>query len=207
MFGLLFGLPQYFQAVQGHDPLGSGYRLLSLIGGLMIGLALATALAKKLGSKVLVALGFGLMASGLILGTQTAINSSDAFLIAWVGLTGLGLGFVTPSTANAALGALSPERSSSGSALMTAIRQVGSTLGVAVLGTVLGSTYRAQLHITQLPDQLATAVRSSVVGGTAVARQLKSAELLRTVQAAFVYGLSQMLWICAGIALVAACLP
>jgi len=44
MFGLLFAMPQYFQAVMGQDPLGSGIRLLPLIGGLVIGAALATRL-------------------------------------------------------------------------------------------------------------------------------------------------------------------
>ena len=66
---------------------------------------------------------------------------------------------------NAALGALSPERSGSGSALITAMRQVGATIGVAVLGTVLLSGYRGQLRLGGLPAAVAGVVRSSVAGG------------------------------------------
>ena len=37
MIGAIFTLPQYFQGVTGVDPMGSGFRLLPLIGGLMLG--------------------------------------------------------------------------------------------------------------------------------------------------------------------------
>jgi len=57
-----------------------------------------------------------------------------------------------PQTMNAALGALSAETSGSGSALISALRQVGATIGVAVLGTVLASVYRSHLVVTGLPD-------------------------------------------------------
>ena len=56
-----------------------------------------------------------------------------------------------PQTMNAALSALSAERSGSGSALISALRQVGATVGVAVLGTVLNSVYRSHLIVTGLP--------------------------------------------------------
>ena len=107
---------------------------------------------------------------------------------------------------NAALSALSAERSGSGSALISAMRQVGATIGVAVLGTVLGSVYRAHLDVTGLPAAAAAAAKSSVVAGVAVAHALGSAALLDSVRTAFVQGMDTMLWVCGGIALASAIL-
>jgi hypothetical protein len=105
-----------------------------------------------------------------------------------------------PTAMNAALGALSAERSGSGSALITAMRQVGATIGVAVLGTVLLSAYRSQLDLGGLPAAAAGAVRTGVGAGVGVALHLHSAALLDSVRAAFAHGLDVMLAVCAGIA-------
>jgi hypothetical protein len=111
-----------------------------------------------------------------------------------------------PTMLNVALGALSPARSGSGSALMTAARQVGATIGVAVLGTVLSTIYRSKLSVAGLPPPVATAARSSVGTGAAVATRLHSPQLLGAVHAAYASGVDVMLWVCAGIAIAAAVL-
>jgi hypothetical protein len=86
------------------------------------------------------------------------------------------------------------------------MRQVGATIGVAVLGTVLGTVYQAHLNVAHLPAAAAAAARSSVVGGVQVAHQAGSAALLDSVRAAFVAGVDTMLWVCGGIALASAVL-
>jgi len=146
------------------------------------------------------------MAAALAVGAGTTVTSGTGFGAAWFAVTGLGLGIAMPTALNAALGALTPERSGSGSALITALRQVGATIGVAVLGTVLDSAYRSGLKVTGLPAATAAAARSSVAGGAAVARAAKSAPLLHAVGVAYVHGMDIMLWACAGIALASALL-
>jgi hypothetical protein len=86
------------------------------------------------------------------------------------------------------------------------MRQVGATIGVAVLGTVLSSVYRSHLVVTGLPDSVAAAAKSSVVAGVAIAEKAGSAPLLESVRHAFVSGMDALLWVCAGIALVSAIL-
>ena len=125
---------------------------------------------------------------------------------AWFAITGFGLGMAMPTMLNAALSALAPERSGSGSALMTAMRQVGATIGVAVLGTVLSSVYRSKLTLTGLPADVAATAKSSVGTGVAVALRLRSPELLTAVHAAYAAGVDVMLWVCAAIAIAAAVL-
>src|ERR1019366_8494804 len=126
--------------------------------------------APPVSAKVVAASGFAIMAVALAIGAGTSVRSGTGFAAAWFGVTGLGLGFAMPTALNAALGALSPERSGSGSAVITAMRQVGGTVGVAVLGTILASAYRAHLTMAGLPAAAAAAVHASVAGGIAVAR-------------------------------------
>ena len=218
MFGIFFAMPQYFQEVRGVNALGSGLRLLPMIGGMVIGMIGSTRLASPrktaagparapLASvKGLVAVGFTIMAITLAFGATTTVSSGTWFAAAWFAAFGFGLGLAMPQTMNAALSALSAERSGSGSALISAMRQVGATIGVAVLGTVLDSVYRGHLDVTGLPAAAAAAAKSSVVAGVAVAHELGSAALLDSVRQAFVQGMDTMLWVCGGIALASAIL-
>ncbi len=217
MFGIFFAMPQYFQEVQGANAMGSGLRLLPMIAGLVVGMIGSTRLAspRHAGGQVraplasvkgLVTVGFAVMAAALAIGTTTRIASGAGFSGAWLSVFGLGLGLAMPQTMNAAIGALSAERSGSGSALISAMRQVGATIGVAVLGTVLGSIYRGHLGVTGLPAAAAAAARGSVVAGVRVARELGSATLLSSARSAFVQGVDTMLWVCAGIAIACAVL-
>ncbi len=217
MFGIFYAMPQYFQEVQGANAMGSGLRLLPLIGGLVVGMISSTRLASPRRSagqvraplasvKALVAVGFVVMTAALVLGTTTTAASGTGFAAAWLAAFGAGLGLAMPQTMNAALSALSAERSGSGSALISALRQVGATIGVAVLGTVLGTVYRGHLALQGLPAAAAAQAKASVVGGVGVAHALGSATLLHSARTAFVSGLDTMLWICGGIAVVSAIL-
>jgi EmrB/QacA subfamily drug resistance transporter len=218
LFGITFAMPQYFLNVRGLDSLASGVRLLPLIGGMVAGLAAGQRLQApgargpqagtqgRVSAKSLVSAGFLIMAVALGIGTRTGVASATGFVTTWFAVTGLGLGLALPTTMNAALGSLTAERSGSGSALMTAARQVGGTIGVAVLGTVLNSAYQSRLFLPGLPAAAGRAARSSVTGGLAVAREAGSAAALHTVRGAFAGGLDVMLWVCAGIAATAALL-
>ena len=215
MFGMFFALPQYFQDVRGANALGSGIRLLPLVGGMLVGMVGGTRLTSPrrprdgelaarpaAGPRTIVTAGYLLMAVAMGLGAFTTLGSSTGYTVAWVAVAGLGLGLVMPAAMGIALGALSAERSGAGSALLTAMRQVGSTIGVAILGTVISTSYgsRVASAAAALPGQAAAAVRSSVGSGVAVAGQLGSSSLLDTVRSAFVHGMDLMLWTCGGIA-------
>jgi MFS family permease len=195
LFGILFAMPQYFQEVRGLNALGSGLRLLPMIGGLVAGMLAATRLQSTRQARDDVPGG------SPALGAKSLVTSAT-----WFALTGLGLGLALPTAMNAALSALSPERSGTGSALISAMRQVGATIGVAILGTVLSSAYRSQVDASGLPPAAASAVRNGIAGGIAVARQAASTALLDTVRTAFVHALDVMLGVCGGIALASALL-
>ena len=200
-FGAMFTLPQYFQAVLGVDPQGSGLRLLPLIAGLILGAVPADRLADRIGAKLTVALGFALMAAGMGAGSFTGAGSSTTFVVAWMTVVGAGMGLTLSTAGGAALREVPAERSGVASALLQALQKLGAPFGAAILGSILNSAYQSRLHLGQLPAPVAEVVRQSVFGGVAVARRMHSPALLNNVRGAFVHGLDVALVVSAGIAL------
>ncbi|MGW0803459.1 DHA2 family efflux MFS transporter permease subunit [Nonomuraea sp. NPDC002799] len=193
MFGVLFALPQYFQANLGTDAMGSSLRLLPLIAGLLAGMGTAGRLSGLIGPKLAVGLGFVLLTGGLFWGSTTGTDSGTVLAALWTAMYGLGLGGVLPTVMDAALGTLSPGNAGVGAAVNQSIRTLGGSFGAAVLGSILTSAYRAGV-----PEQ----ARESVFAGLAAARSTGSATLEGTVRAAFVHGLDLVLAVSGGLGVV-----
>jgi MFS transporter, DHA2 family, multidrug resistance protein len=204
MFGMSFTVPQYFQAIGGADVLAVGLRMVPMVGGLLVGAAIAQRLVGRLGPKGVVAIGFAVLAGAYGVGATTSLGSGDGFVLGWITAMGLGLGFAMPTTIDVALGALSADRAGAGTALMMSVRQVGGAFGVAILGSILNATYRAGVDVAGLPAEAAAIVQKSVFGGIAVAARAGSDALLASVRTSFVFGMDLLLVACAGIAVVAA---
>ncbi|MFI7636822.1 MFS transporter [Nonomuraea sp. NPDC049400] len=184
MFGVLFVLPQYFQANLGTDAMGSSLRLLPLIAGMLIGMSVASRLSRLISPKLAAGLGFVLLTGGLFWGATTGTGSGTGSVAAWTAMYGLGLGCALPTVMDAALGTLSPGNAGVGAAVNQSIRTLGGSFGAAILGSILTSAYRAAV-----PPQ----ARESVFAGLAAARSAGSATLEHTVRSAFVHGLDLVL--------------
>jgi DHA2 family multidrug resistance protein-like MFS transporter len=206
LIGVLFTMPQYFQGVLGTTAMGSGLRLLPLVGGVLIGAVPAAEVTRFVGAKIAVAAGFGLLAVGLSIGATTSVDSSGVSVAVWMVVVGAGMGLALATSTSAALVDLSPDRSGVGSGVLEAIDEVGGPLGIAILGSVASAGYIAHLSISGLPGPAAAAVRQSVFGGVAVAHKLHSPVLLGSVRNAFVQGMHGAFLVSAGIALAGAVL-
>jgi MFS transporter, DHA2 family, multidrug resistance protein len=193
LFGLLFAVPQFFQSVNGESPLGSGVRLLPMIGGMVLGTQTGGGVAKRFGVRAVVAGGFVLAAAALGFAATTRVDTAYGFTAAWIAVLGLGIGLALPAAMSGALSALSAERAGAGSGLMQALRQVGGTIGVAILGTVLSSGYHNKLPGTGIPASLEQTVRDGVAAGVEVAHQLHDDQLANAVRGAFVHGMDSAL--------------
>ena len=203
LFGVMFTLPQYFQAIMGGDAQGSGFRLLPVVGGMLVGLMLFFVVAHRIGAKLSVAIGFAIVVVGTTIGTTMTTTSGDMFVAAWSFITGAGAGLGFGTAASAALVELDAERSGVASGLLQTVVKLGPAFGASILGSVLNSTYQAQVSVTGLPASAASSVKASVFGGIAVAKQLGSPALLNSAQTAFVVGLDDALRFTAGITVVA----
>jgi EmrB/QacA subfamily drug resistance transporter len=206
LIGVLFTMPQYFQGVLGTTAMGSGLRLLPLVGGVLIGAVPAAQLAKLVGAKIAVAAGFCLLAIGLSIGAATSVTSSGVFVAVWMAVVGAGMGLALATSTSAALVELSPNRSGVGTGVVEAIDEVGGPLGIAIVGSVVTAGYLAHLSLSGLSRPAANAVRQSIFGGVTIARQLHLPALLTSVRTAFVQGMDTALLVSAGIALASAIL-
>ncbi len=91
-------------------------------------------------------------------------------------LLGAGIGLTSTPATEAIMGVVSPEKAGMGSAVNDATRELGGTLGVAVIGSVALSVYRDHLHTESLPEQLQEPARESV--GAALAASDQAAAML-----------------------------
>lgn len=204
LFGSLFTLPQYFQAVMNTDSQGSGIRLLPLIAGMVVGAVPADRLAGRIGQRLTISLGFVILAAGMGAGSLMTAGSGDPMIAGWTFAGGVGAGLALATAAASALGELSGDRSGVGAALIQSVTKLGPAFGATILGSVLNSTYQAHLQLAGLPGPTSAAIRRSVFAGIAVAEQLHSPALLRTVRAAFVAGMDAGLLVSAAAALAGA---
>jgi MFS transporter, DHA2 family, multidrug resistance protein len=203
MFGVLFTLPQYLQAIMGVDAQGAGLRFLPTIAGMVVGAIPADRVAARIGPKITVALGFAILTVGMLAGSALTTTSGDGFIAAFTFVVGMGAGLGLATAVSAAVVELSEERSGVGAALIQAIVKLGPAFGATILGSVLNSTYQSHVSVAGLPASAAAAVQQSVFGGLAVARQLGSPALVESVRTAFVAGMDDATGVAAVVAAVA----
>jgi EmrB/QacA subfamily drug resistance transporter len=163
-FGFFFIIMQYLQFVTGRSPLEAAVTVLPLPFLLIPTARLAPRLADRIGINITGALGLGSIAVGLgIISTLTAsfdavtFYSGLAFFAVGMGLAG------TPAT-TAITRSLPPEGQGVASAVNDVSREFGSALGIAVLGSLLTSTYRDAVApaLGNLPAGVAEGASSSV---------------------------------------------
>jgi EmrB/QacA subfamily drug resistance transporter len=203
MYGVLFMLPQYLQAIMGVDAQGAGVRFLPAIAGLVVGAIPADRVATRVGSKMTVAIGFGILTVGMFAGSAMTASTGDGYIAAFTFVVGVGSGLGLATAASAAIAELSAERSGVGAALVQAIVKLGPAFGATILGSVLNSTYQSHVSVTGLPAATAAQVQQSVFKGLAVAQQLGSPALADSVRTAFVAGMDDASRVAAIIAAVA----
>ncbi|MFH9547348.1 DHA2 family efflux MFS transporter permease subunit [Streptomyces sp. NPDC051445] len=204
--GLLFVLPQYLQAVLGNDALGTGVRLLPMMGGLIVAARAAQPVVERFGARAVVSAGLVVLAFAALLGSRTTVGSGYGFTALWLSIVGFGFGFsIVPAMAGA-LGTLPSDRAGSGSGLLMTLRQVGGAIGIALLGSLLASTFRDRLDVTGLPAGAADTAGDSVVAARVIAERTNLPDLAASANAAYVHGMSLVMLVCGLAALVSALL-
>jgi MFS family permease len=199
LFGFIFLITQYLQLIQGFSPLQAGIRTLPFAIATGVMSPVAIVLMHRFGSKTIVVLGLLVMAAGFVIATTVKEDTPyfGAVVISMVTIAA-GLGLATSPATDSIMGALPAEQAGVGSAVNDTTRELGGTLGVAVVGSVFLSVYGAKVidgyRSMGLPPQYESVVRESMGGGIAVAEQLPAgpaAELMSIVKSSFIDGLSR----------------
>jgi EmrB/QacA subfamily drug resistance transporter len=174
LMGVMYFLTTYLQSVLGYSALEAGVRLLPIAGGLILASRLSVALTRRAGTKLVVAAGLGTVAASLAMVAGFGVGTSYLQIAMALGTIGLGIGLAMSPATEAIMGALPPAKAGIGSATNDVVREVGGTLGVAVLGSLLTSSYGSRMDgaVTGLPAGAADAATDSVGAAHDVAGHL-----------------------------------
>ena len=215
LFGFVFMLTQYLQFVRGYDTLAAGVRTLPFAIATGIFAPIAPQLVHRVGTKIVVASGLVMMALGLVIAATCDATTPYRIVALAAIVMGAGLGLTTSPATESIMGSLPPEKAGVGSAVNDTTREVGGTLGVAVLGSLLASLYATRFdHATAalpLPPAARAIARESIGAGFAVADRATAqfgaqagTTIRQAASSAFVDGFRLGCWVAAAVAILAA---
>jgi predicted MFS family arabinose efflux permease len=137
VIALIFFFTTWFQSILGYSAIGTGARMLAFAGiGLAVG-PLAGKMTARVDPRIVLTLSLSLAAVGVL--TMTGVNGSSSWVAILPGLVlaGTGLGLIGPTLASTATGVVPPWRAGMAGGMNSTMRQLGTTAGIAVLGTLL----------------------------------------------------------------------
>jgi hypothetical protein len=211
LFGFIFLITQYFQLVRGYSPLQAGVRVLPVAISIAVASILAPLVVQRLGTTTVVTSGLLSFATGLIwIGLVVDVETPYIIIVGQMVFLGIGLGFTTAPATESIMGSLSVDKAGIGSAVNDTTRELGGTLGVAIIGSVFSSVYINALEdggvFQQLPPEIQELTAESVGAARIIATDLgpNAGAYLTEVNNAFLSGLSVGSFVAAGVAIVGA---
>ncbi len=173
LFGFIFLVTQYLQLVKGYSALQAGVRTLPFAIAMVVAAVSSPKVVQRIGTKVVVAAGLALMAAGFAIASTNDASTSYSVIASAMVLMGSGLGSAAAPATESILASLPREKAGVGSAVNDTTREVGGTLGVAVLGSIMASVYGGRildaLSGTSLPAGLRAAAGDSLAAALQIA--------------------------------------
>jgi EmrB/QacA subfamily drug resistance transporter len=201
MFGVFFFMSLYIQNIIGYSPTRAGASFLPMTVLVILVAPFAGRFSDRIGSRWLMAAGMTLVAISLYLFSRVGLHTTFPELLPAMIIGGIGMPMAMSPTTAAAMATVPVDKAGVGSGVLNSFRQVGGSLGIALLGAIMASrsssfassaeaAYRAKVH-------KAAALGIHLPAPTAQQKQLVAHE-------AFVRGLHSALLVSAMIALGAA---
>jgi EmrB/QacA subfamily drug resistance transporter len=176
MFGSLFLLTQFLQSILGYTPLEAGIRLLPMAGVMLVVSPLSAKIVERIGSKIVVATGLSVAGIGLVIASRLTPGATYPEVLAALVVLAAGMALVMPPATESIMGSLPLAKAGVGSAVNDTTRQVGGALGVAVLGSVMSSTYCPRVADAisgfPLPAEQAKAIHDQIGAAMRVASEI-----------------------------------
>jgi predicted MFS family arabinose efflux permease len=188
LFGALFLVTLHLQGVLGYAPWEAGVRTLPLPLALSVGAVAALPLAARWGGRLPIVTGLLLVTAAFGILATTAPTDGYEHLVLFQAVAGVGAGATAAAGTETVMGAVPGDRAGLGSAVNDATRQVGSSLGVAVQGSLLSTIYHHRMAGSAVPG-----ASDSILAVRALAAhrpQPQAAHLMATAREAFVAGLT-----------------
>jgi EmrB/QacA subfamily drug resistance transporter len=200
MFGMIFAMTQYLQLVLGYGPLEAGVRMLPWAVMYMISARSSARFVQRWGQRLVVSVGLVVVAVGLALLALSGLHSNYGLLALSLVVSAAGMGMVTAPSTGAIIVSLPLNKAGVGSAVNDTTRELGGALGVAVLGSLIASIYRADLPAS------AHSASTSLGAGLQAAAALPGpagADLAHAARSAYVHAFDITMLVAVGVALVA----
>ncbi|MEU1269572.1 MFS transporter [Streptomyces sp. NPDC005799] len=203
MFAVLYYATQFMQFVLGYDALDTGLRLLPLGGAVFLGSAVTGVLAPKLGVRVMAVTGLTIGTAGMFLLTQIDKGSTYGDFLVPLMMLGLALGLAISPATDTIMGSFPESELGVGGGVNDTALELGGALGIAVLGSLLGTAYRDELTDlvgNRLPAEAMETAKDSVGAGLAVAQRVaqdpsvgpqQAQAAVDAVHQAFAHGVAQ----------------
>ncbi|MFD5452825.1 MFS transporter [Streptomyces sp. NPDC003470] len=174
-YGAIYYSTQFLQFVLGYGALETGVRLLPLAGAVFVGAAVTGHLTPKLGVKAMIGSGMVIGTAGVFLLVLVDKDSTYSGFLAPMLLLGLAIGLSVSPATDTIMGSFPESELGVGGGANDTALELGGSLGIAVLGSLLGTAYRdevADLAGDRLPAAALHTAQDSVGGGLAVAEQI-----------------------------------
>jgi len=171
-FGIILSLPLWLQNVLGYDALQTGFVLLALALGSFVASGVAGAFGNRVTPETIVRVGIAAEIVGVAgLGFAITPDATWASIVPFLFVYGLGVGLATAQLTSVVLRDVPVDKSGQGSGTSSTARQIGSALGIAVLGTVLFTSVGASLdsRLSDLPAETRTVIVDTVVDSAGAA--------------------------------------
>jgi fucose permease len=210
-FGLFYIVLQYLQYIAGRSPLGAALSLLPLPLVLIPLARNAPAIAVRFGINRVVGLGLTASAAGLLILSTLGVELAYWHLAAGLVVFAAGMGLAGTPATTAIVSSLPAAKQGVASAVNDTSRELGSAIGIAVLGSVLNARYRSGLAdaLTGFPPEVGEHARSSIAFLRIGAVQIEQAgpagrRLVEAAQQSFVDAAGTAFLVAAAVLLLAA---
>ncbi|MGC1419031.1 MAG: MFS transporter [Acidimicrobiales bacterium] len=202
LLGMFFLFTQYLQFDLGYSPLEAGVRIIPVAAALLVIAPLSVLVARKIGSKAVVATGLLLVALAFALLSRTSVSGTYRDCFVPFIIIGVGVALSLAPCTESVMGSLPRSQAGVGSATNDTAMQLGGALGVGVLGTVLNLRYQHLMaHAVagaKVPAPIEKVIESSLGTALAVARRAPKglgAQLASVARRSFVSGMDEALLI------------
>jgi MFS transporter, DHA2 family, integral membrane protein len=174
MFGWFFLFSLYLQFGRGYSPLSAGLATLPFAVTMVIVSPRSASLGARIGGGRTVALGFALIAAGMVVFTVIDVGTSYLVLMGAMVLMAAGMSITAAPATGAIMSAVPLAKAGVGSAVNDTTRELGGALGIAIFGTIVNSAYRSAVDLDGLglSAPAADAAHESVGGAVGVAGQI-----------------------------------
>ncbi len=194
MFGLFFLLTQYFQLVLGYNTLQAGIAQLPFGVVLVLVAPQTPRLSTRIGSNKVVALGLLSVTAGMLLLTTYQADSPYVWVLVPMLFLSGGMALTLSPLTGSIISAVPASRAGVGSAMNDTTRELGGALGVAVLGSLLLSSFQSEIGsaLANVPAAGQDLARNGLAEALQVASKLDPAaagNLVSQAKEAFLSGL------------------